>query len=169
MRFSPRYYGLALSSLVLLPLNAFADVNSIGADVAAARRELAAAKIAARQLSQVEYPRHRQELNAAIEIADAEIRSLRRQVRGYAPFHTFAYGQQPTLYYRDLPVCLKEAEVRYRTLVDERNNLARSYSNELQLLELRVAEARDRVRALEGGGLIEFEPGVVVERASVID
>ena len=169
MHCSRLFYALALTALTFLPETALADVATLEAQIAAARRELTAAKIEAQQFWQVEYPRRRRELNAAIELTDAEIRTLRRQIRSYGPFNTFAYGQLPAIGFRELPLCLKEAEIRYRALVDERNNLARSHANELQLLELRVAAARERVLALEGGGLIEFEPGVVVERTSMVD
>jgi hypothetical protein len=163
MHCSRLLYALALTALTFLPETAFAQTDTLKAEIAAARRELIAAKIEARHFWQVEYPRRRRELNAAIEFADAEIRTLRRQFRSYGPFNTFAYGQLPSIAYRDLSLCLKDAEIRHRMLIDERNNLVRFHSDELQLLELRVAEARDRVLALEGGGLIEFEPGVIVD------
>jgi hypothetical protein len=145
------------------------DTRSLEAEIACARRELAAAKIEARHYWQVEYPACRRDLNAEIDFADTEVRTLRREIRKYAPFHSWAWGQLPALGYRDLEPCLKDAETRYRSLVDERNNLQRNSSDQLALLNLRVAEARDRVIALEGGGLIEFEPGKVVEPAPVVE
>ena len=86
-------------------------VEADQAEIAAARRELAAAKIEARLYWQVEYP-----------VSDARARrgdptsptrkSARcdAQLRRYGPFHAFAYGQQPTLDYRNVRLCLAEAE-----------------------------------------------------------
>lgn len=126
------------------------------AEIAAARRALAVAKIEARHYWQVEYQRERRELGAAIRVADEEVRTMQRQLRAFGPFHPFAYGQQPAFAYRNARLCLAEAEARRRLLVDERNDLARSHADHRALLELNVAEARARLVELEGGGVIEL-------------
>src|SRR3990172_7979078 len=128
---------------------AHAQVDPYQAELAAARRALAAAKIEARLYWQIDYQCQRRELNAAIEITDAEVQTLRRRLRTFAPFNPFALGQQPSFALRDARLCLKDAEVRLRSLIDERNNLVRFHSDKLALLELNVAAARDRVVALE--------------------
>ena len=44
-----------------------------------------------------------------------------------------------------------------RLLIDERNALARTHSDQLALLNLNVSAARERLVALEGGGVIELD------------
>ena len=157
MRCSPLLYALAVSSLFCLPESASAQLDPLAAELACARRELVAAKIEARHYWQVEYQRERRALNSAIEFTEAEVRTLRRRLRDYGPFTLFSTGQPLLVTYQDAKLCLLDAELRLRALVDERNNLVRFHSDKLALLELRVAEARDRVIALEGGGIIELE------------
>ncbi len=157
MRYNSLTFVLALASLWASCGMVSAQGDSYQAELAAARRALAVAKIEARHYWQVEYQRERRELNAAISVADAEVRTFRQQLRAYGPFHSFAYGQQPTLAYRDLKLYIANAETRRRLLIDERNNLVRTHTEHLALLELRVADARARVLDLEGGGLIELE------------
>jgi len=157
MRFSSPIYALVLVVASSAAGSAHAQVGPHQAELAAARRALAVAKIEARHYWQVEYQSARRELNAAIEITDAEVQSLRRQLRTLAPFHPFAYGQEPWYGQRDARLCLKDAEVRLRALIDERNNLVRFHSDRQALLDLRVAEARALVVALEGGGEIELD------------
>jgi hypothetical protein len=128
------------------------------AELAAARRALVAAKLEARYYWQVEYPRKRRELNAAIAFTDADVRTLKQRLREYGPFTQFSTGQPLSVTYQDLKLCILDAELRLRALRDERNNLVRFHSDELAMLELNVAEARARVIELEGGEVIEFEP-----------
>lgn len=144
-------------AVVVLPSAAFADVAPYRAELAAARRELAATKIEARLYRNSEYECARRELNAEVQLADAEVRTLRREFRRFGPFNSFAYGQQPAFGYRNAKLCLAEAEVRRRLLIEERNNLHRLHTDQLALLQLRVADARARVVELEGGGLIELD------------
>jgi hypothetical protein len=156
MRFSASFVAfVAILSSCAGSANAQTDPHQ--AELAAARRALAVAKIEARSYWQVEYQRDRRDLNAAIEITDAEVQTLRRQLRTLAPFRPFAYGQEPWYGQRDAKLCLKDAEVRLRSLVDERSDLVRFHSDRRALLELRVAEARAAVVALEGGGEIELD------------
>lgn len=147
---------LALLGMFLLPTISSAQVEVDPAELAAARRELALAKLEARHYWQVEYPRRRRELNAAIEMADAELRAMRRQLREYEPFNFYSTGSALLLPAEELRLCILDAELRLRALRDERNNLVRFHADEGRLLDLRVAEARQRVVALEGGGYIEL-------------
>ena len=144
-------------AVVLCPGVASADVDSYEAELAAARRDLAAAKIEARLYRHSEFEYARRELNAEIQLSDAEVRTLRREFRRFGPFNAFAYGQQPAWGYRNAKLCLAEAEVRRRLLLEERNNLQRVHVDRLALLELRVADARARLVELEGGGVIELD------------
>jgi multidrug resistance efflux pump len=139
--------------------SAVASANDVAyeAEVAAARRDLAAAKIEARLYQHAEYECARRELNAEIRLSDAEVRTLRREFRRYGPFNAFAYGQQPAWGYRNAKLCLAEAEVRRRLLIEERNSLHRVHTDQLALLELHVADARARLVELEGGGVIELD------------
>jgi hypothetical protein len=137
--------------------NASAQVDAHETELAAARRALSVAKIEARHYWQVEYQCERRELNAAISVADEEVRTMNDQLRRFGPFHSFAYGQQPAFAYRNARLCLAEAEARRRLLIDQRNDLVRSHSDHLALLQLNVEEARARVVELEGGGVIELD------------
>jgi hypothetical protein len=157
MRSAPLFVALVAAISCSIAGIAHAQVDPQQAELAAARRALAVAKIEARHYWQVEYQNERRELNAAIEITDAEVQSLRRQLRTLAPFRPFAYGQEPWYGLRDARLCLKDAEIRYRALIDQRNNLVRFHSDRQALLELRVAEARALVVALEGGGEIALD------------
>lgn len=140
-------------------ISAVASASDVAyeAEVAAARRDLAAAKIEARLYQHAEYECSRRELNAEIRLSDAEVRTLRREFRRYGPFNAFAYGQQPAWGYRNAKLCLAEAEVRRRLLIEERNSLHRVHTDRLALLELQVADARARLVELEGGGVIELD------------
>ena len=149
--------AFAIALVTSLAGNTFAQSDSHQAELAAARRALATAKIEARHYWQVEYQRERRELDAAIRVSDEEVRTMRQQLRAFGPFHPFAYGQQPAFAYRNARLCLAEAEARRRLLIAERNDLARSHADHLALLELNVAEARARVVELEGGGVIELD------------
>ncbi len=155
--FSPIVVAIVVAACCSAPGSAFAQMEASPAEVAAARRALAAAKIEARHVRQVEYQCELRELNAAIEVADEEVRTMRRQLRSYGSFHPFAYGQQPAFAYRNARICLAEAEARYRLLVDKRANLGRAYADKLALSQLDVAAARERLVELEGGGVIELE------------
>jgi len=150
-------FAFAITLVASIAGNSFAEHDPHQAELAAARRALAAAKIEARHYWQVDYQCERRELNAAIRVADEEVRTMRQQLRAYGPFHAFAYGQQPTCEYRYARLALAEAEARRRLLIDERNDLVRSHADHLALLELKVAEARARVVELEGGGVIELD------------
>ncbi len=145
----------ALVSIVFCSI-AVAQTDSHPAELAAARRALAAAKIEARHYWQVDYQCERRELDAAIRVSDEEVRTMRRQLRSFGQFHPFAYGQQPAFAYRNARLCLAEAEAGRRLLIDQRNDLVRSHADQLALLELSVAEARARVVELAGGGVIEL-------------
>lgn len=159
MRFSSPICVILLAAACSPAGSAYAQNDPRQAELAAARRALAVAKIEARHYWQVDYQRERRELNAAIEFTDAEVQSLRRQLRTLAPFRPFAYGQEASYGLRDARLCMKDAEIRLRALIEERNNLVRFHSDHLALLELNVAEARALVVALEGGG--EIELGVI--------
>jgi hypothetical protein len=157
MRFSLPIFAILFAAAFSTAGSAYAQIDLHQAELAAARRALAVAKIEARHYWQVEYQNQRRELNAAIEFTDAEVQTLRQQLRTLAPFRPFAYGQEPWYGLRNARLCLKDAEVRLRALVDERNNLVRFHSDRQALLELNVAEARALVVALEGGGEIALD------------
>jgi hypothetical protein len=136
---------------------ASAQSDAVQLELAAARRALEVAKIEARHYWQVELQCQRRELNAAISVADEEVRTMNYALRRFGPFHAFAYGQQPAFEYRNARLCLADAEARRRLLIDERNDLVRSNADHLALLQLNVADARARVVELEGGGVIELD------------
>jgi hypothetical protein len=114
-----------------------------------ARHELALAKTELRNYWQVEYPRQQRQLNAAIELTEAEIRDYEERLRDYQPFNRFSRGRPFLITIQDLRMCLREAELRLRDLWAERNALRRSHANEWRVLEHKVHEARLRVLEIE--------------------
>lgn len=115
----------------------------------AARHELELAKIDLRNYWQVEYPRRRRDLNAAIELSDMEVRNYQDLLNEYRPFTQFSLGEPFPITIRNLQMCLKEAELRLRNLQAERNTLIRFHGDEFRVLEMRVQQARLRVAELE--------------------
>jgi hypothetical protein len=153
----------SLSSIALLSaMAAFcgpANAQRVASDaeIAAARRELAAAKLEAQLYRETEFECARRELNTAIRVSDEEVRTMRRQLKYFGPFNPYAYGQLPAFHFRDAKLCLTEAEARRRLLIDERNNLNRTHATQFALLRLNVEAARARLVELSGGGVIELD------------
>jgi hypothetical protein len=114
-----------------------------------ARRDLELAKMELRHYWQIEYPRQRRYLNAAIELTTAEIRNYEARLREYGPFTRFSTGDPFWLTIQDIRMCLREAELRLRDLWAERNALVRYHADHYRELELNVHEARLRVLELE--------------------
>jgi hypothetical protein len=115
----------------------------------AARQELELAKLDLQNYWQVEYPRQRRELNAAIELADEEIRSIDEQQNILRPFTRFTLDEPFPLTWAELRVCRKAADIRLNNLLAERNSLIRFHGDQFRILELRVQAARQRVVELE--------------------
>jgi hypothetical protein len=145
---------LALAAACLMPTGLQAQVDDYAAALTHARIELELAKRESRYYWQIEYPRQRRELNAAIELTEAEIHRHKTLLREYRPFHRFSYGNPLTLTIEDLRICLREAELRLNELRHERNNLVRFHSDEARLRDLRVMAARHRMIELQGGAVI---------------
>jgi hypothetical protein len=124
----------------------------------AARRDLALAKLDLQNYWQIEYPRQRRELNAAIELTEAEIRVYEARKIAYRPFTSFTIGEPFPLTIQDLNMCRKEAEVRLNNLYAERNALIRFHGDQFEALKMRVVEARFRVAELEANDTIAAEP-----------
>lgn len=115
----------------------------------AARQELELAKLDLQNYWQVEYPRRRRELNAAIELADEEIRGIEEQENILRPFTRFTLDEPFPLTWAELRICRKAADIRLNNLLAERNNLIRFHGDQFRMLEMRVQAARERVVALE--------------------
>jgi hypothetical protein len=149
MRYSLFLVCLA-SSVSCLPADiATAQEASINVDRRAARRELELAKMDLRHYWQVEYPRQQRHLNAAVELTRLEIRDLELRLREYRPYTRFSTGDPFMITIQNTRMCLREAELRLRDLWAERNALVRFHSDRWRELEMRVHEARLRVRELE--------------------
>jgi hypothetical protein len=116
------------------------------------------AKAAARYYWQVDYPQQQRDLNAAIELTEAEIKVTRQQLRQYEPFDHFSIGQPLYMPIQGMRVCLLDAELRVDRLRQQRNALIRFHSDQGYLLDQRVAAARARLVELEGGEVIEIGP-----------
>lgn len=156
MRFSPAACCLALVVVGAAPASLRAEVDPYAAARADARRDLQFALMDSRYYWQIEYPRERRLLNAAIELTEAEIRRHRALWREYRSFNRYSVGNPLSLSVADLEICLLDAELRLDELRHERNNLVRFHSDEARLRDLRVVDARRRLIELEGGELIEI-------------
>jgi hypothetical protein len=121
-----------------------------------ARRDLQAAQMEANHFWQIEYPRRQRELNAAIDLTEREVKLNRLLLREWGPFDKFATGQPLSISITSARLCLRESELRLDELRHQRNDLVRFHSDEARLYEWKVADARARVVALEGGGVIEI-------------
>jgi hypothetical protein len=115
----------------------------------AARRNLTVAKNNLRYYWQVEYPRQRRDLDAAIELTEMELENLNIQLRQFRPFTQFSIGQPFPLTVRSLQMCIRATELRLDNLRVERNALIRFHSDEFNALAAQVYEARMQVLALE--------------------
>jgi hypothetical protein len=155
-----------LSLLTFLQSSAvFADDAALLSERLAARRDLTFAKLELRHYWQVEYPRQRRHLNAAIELTELEIRNMKQLLRSYDPFDNFITGQPLELTIQELRLCLREAELRLTDLWAERNALVRFHSDDWRVLEMKVQDARMRVIALEPAEEAVVEP--IAERPAI--
>lgn len=149
MRFSFSILLLVNAATFGTPAPLHAADASYQAARMSARRELAMAKLELRQCWQIEYPRQRRQLNAQIDLTEAEVRAYRERLREYGAFARFTTGPPFLVPLQELRMCLLDAELRLRDLRAERNALVRFHSDQWRLLELRVQEARVRVAELE--------------------
>ena len=149
MRFSPSILLIAIAAFGVSPLSTRAQDAPDRFARLDARRDLELAKMELRHYWQVEYPRQRRHLNAAIELTEAEIRDYRARLRAYRPFDRFSTGQPLLVTLQELRMCLREAELRLRDLWAERNALVRLHSDDWRYLEMKAHSARLRVAELE--------------------
>jgi hypothetical protein len=156
MQNSPVVCCLAVAVVYVTPTTLRAEIDQYAAARAEVRLELELAKRESRYYWQIEYPRERRLLNAAIELTEAEIRRHRALWREYRSFNRYSVGNPLSLSVADLEICLLDAELRLDELRHERNNLVRFHSDEARLRDLRVVDARRRLIELEGGELIEI-------------
>jgi hypothetical protein len=164
MKFSLMLLSLAISVICSAPLAVCAQTTSYAQERAAARRELYLAKVDFRNYWQIEYPRIRRQLDAQIDLTEAEVRIYKERLRLYRPFDRFSTGSAVAWSLQDMRMCLMEAELRLRDLWAERNNLVRFRTAEWRDLELRVHDARVRVAEVEaaienGTNEAELPPG----------
>jgi hypothetical protein len=132
--------------------------DSSAAERADLRCQLAEAKAAARYYWQVDYPQLQRDLNAAIELTEAEVKAYKLQLHEYEPFDRFSIGRPLYMPIQDMKICKLEAELRLDRLRQQRNALIRFHSDQGYLLDQRVAEIRARLVELEGGEVIEMGP-----------
>lgn len=148
MRISPAILCLVIT-IACFVSSARAQQEPTLQERVAARRDLDQAKLELRQYWQIEYPRQRRQLDAAIELTRTEIDNYNVQLREYWPFTRFSTGQPFLLTLQNLRMCLKEAELRLNDLIAERNNLVRFHADQFRVLESQVYEARLRVAEIE--------------------
>jgi hypothetical protein len=152
MKFSPLAVCLAIGVLSAMPSLAHAQGGAYQSDRMAARRALEAAKIDLRFYLQVDYPRERRRLDAQIALVEEEIKIYKERQREYEPFMRWSTGRPFSITVQELKLCLMDAEFKLRELYADRNALQRFRSDQWRLLELKVAEARAQVIAIEGNG-----------------
>ncbi len=157
MKFSPAIYCLAIvATCGAIPVIAQEQPTSQAR--IAARRDLALAKLDLQNYWQIEYPRQRRELNAAIELTEAEIRMYEAHKIAFRPYTSFCIGEPFPLTIQELNMCGKEAEVRLNNLYAERNALIRFHGDQFEALKMKVEEARFRVAELEANDSIAAVP-----------
>jgi hypothetical protein len=149
MRFSPSLLVGAIAAFCVAPATMCAQESANFAARMSARHDLQLAKMELRHYWRVDYPSQQRQLNALIELVDAEIRDYRARLRAYRPFNRFYTGQPFLISLQELRMCLCEAELRQRDLWAERNALVRFRSDQWRILEMQVHEARLRVAELE--------------------
>lgn len=157
MRFFPLMCSLVLVATCVAP-SARAQERAWSQVRLAARRDLELAKIELRDYWQVEYPRQRRELDAAIELTEMEVRNNEALLHEYRPFTQFSVGEPFPITIRSLQMCIREGELRLRNLQAERNYLVRFHDEQFHILEMKVAEARLRVAELEANDVATAEP-----------
>jgi hypothetical protein len=117
MRFSCSIRVLAIALLLSTFSAAHADDENYAQARAAARRDLMLAKMELRKYQLVEYPRMRRQLQAQIDLTEAEIRDYKERLHEYSSFDRFSVGRPFTVTLQDLRMCLFEAELRQRDLL----------------------------------------------------
>ncbi len=147
MRISLIATALLIAVLAQVP-PAGAQEASLAARVSA-RRDLEQAKTDLRFYWQVDYPRQRRDLDAAIEMTRLGIENNRSLLRDYRPFTHFSTGQPFPITIRNLETCIRAGELRLNDLLAERNALVRFHSDQYRVLAAQVYEARVRVAGLE--------------------
>jgi hypothetical protein len=149
-----------IGSLCLGLISSFAQFavagDGLSAERACARRDLAVAKAEARHYWQVEYPQQLQDLNAALDLTDAEISAARAQWRQYELSDQSSVYQPVLLPLYGMQGCLLDAELRRDRLRQQRDDLIRFHSYNEYMLQQRVADIRARLVELEGGETIEI-------------
>jgi hypothetical protein len=149
MKLSVPLLSLAIAMICSVPISVQAQESQYDQERASARRDLYLAKVDLRNYWQIEYPRIRRQLNAQIDLTEAEVRIYKERLRLFRPFDRFSTGSAVTWSLQDLRMCLMEAELRLRDLWAERNNLVRFRTAEWRELELRVHDARVLVAEIE--------------------
>lgn len=148
MRYSPVAIYLAIFVLSCGSVVSAQEGASLQARMAA-RRDLERAKTDLRFYWQVEYPRQRRELDAAIQLTRLEIEDNERLLREYRPFTHFSIGNPFPIAVRELRACIVAGQIRLNDLLAEHNALVRFHSDDFRALEAQVYEARLRVLELE--------------------
>ena len=160
MKASPFVGPLAI--VVLCAVGSASAQNQVSREARiAARQELEFAKLDLQNYWQVEYPRQRRELNAEIELADEQIRSIKEQENILRPSPRFTLDEPFPLSWAELRVCRKAAEIRLNNLLAERSNLIRFRGDQFRILEIRVQAARQHVAELEATDEVANAPATL--------
>jgi hypothetical protein len=159
MRLIPAICCLTIAITCFAPSARAQDAASLQERVAA-RYDLAQAKAELRDYWQIEYPRQKRELEAAIELTETELENNRGLLHEYRPFTQFTIGEPFPVTIRNLQFCIKECELRLDNLRAERNALVRFHDEKFRMLEMKVVAARLRVAKLEANDVATSEPAV---------
>ncbi|HEX5472426.1 MAG TPA: hypothetical protein VFW73_11095 [Lacipirellulaceae bacterium] len=157
MRFSVVIFCLIVAITCVLSTANAQDDALMPARVAA-RYDLDRAKLELRDYWQIEYPRQQRELNAAIELTEAELENNQCLLREFRPFPQFTIDEPYPIIVRNLEFCIKECELRLKNLHAERTALVRFHDDRFHLLQMKVVAARLRVAQLEANDDIASEP-----------
>ena len=160
MKFSPAIRSLAILAICSATSALAQNPATLEARIAA-RQELRMAQLDLQNYWQIEYPRQRRELNLAIELTQAEIKSNREAQESLRPFTRFTIGEPFPLTIANLRICRESAEMRLNNLLAERNTLIRFHGDQFRTLELRVEAARRRLVELEANEEIAAAPAAV--------
>ena len=137
---------VSLLILSVLPLTASAEHQQLRRE--AARRDLKAAEIRLRLYVNEEYPRALRRLDREIELAIAHLLSHQRRVAEYSQFDKFESSNPLFLTLEKARLALLAAELRLEDLHHERRLLEYNHRDRCRLLELDVAEATARFKAI---------------------
>ena len=115
--------------------------------IVSARRDVEIAELELRRYLNVAYPSQRDHFAAQMTLAKAEIEVQRGLVREYERMSRGKTSKPFLVTLADARLALLAAELSYQRNCDEKNRLEKFHSSQRRLYELRVEQARARLKA----------------------